>query len=195
MLKFYQWLLKLTKPFVEWSASIHFAHYRKINGKHYYQWRDQIEVGDVLLTKQKYELTNFFNPADFKHSAIYVGGADIKYVVEATGDGVIRTDLVTFLTSKDEVLIFRPTFLQQDRLRMVATNALRKIGQGYDYMFEDGNGYYYCFELVVDSFRMECPEIRFKKIEVVPSKFAYTDVTFIEDTELWTNIIDSRNGI
>ena len=109
-------LLKFLTPLVRWTGNIYMPFSRKkITGKHYYIWRDEIEVGTVLLTKTRGEFSNIINPTSIKHAAIDVGritDSEICYVLEALGKGVVLTDLVTFLTKKDIVVGCKPKFIR-----------------------------------------------------------------------------------
>lgn len=46
---------------------------KKINGDHYYFWRDRIHKGMVLLTNTNGAGANLLNPSEFNHAGIYYG--------------------------------------------------------------------------------------------------------------------------
>jgi len=108
----YRFILTCLKPFVIWFGSLYAPFTRKkVTGKHYYLLRDEIEVGTVLLTVTEGEFSNLINPEKLKHAGTYVGnilGTGVRYVIEAVGKGVVLTDLVTFLTTKDLVVGCKP---------------------------------------------------------------------------------------
>jgi len=195
MHNFYKKVLKFFKPLVIWTGRIHWPYSRKqIDGKFYYKVRDVIRPGTVLLTTTYGELSNLINPVDIKHAGIYVGKAmdGIYYVNEATSKGVIKTDLVTFLTTKDVVVAVNPNFLTEADYGQLAPNADKFLGLPYDYFFEKGLNALYCFENVVSVFQSLRPELNYKCIEIVKGKRIYDHTTFMGDTTLFTLVFDSR---
>lgn len=195
MNNFYSWLLKLLKPFVVWCGKIHVPFTRKrVTGKHYYMLRDKISMGTVLLTTTRGEFSNIINPEKIKHAGIYVGEIDrdgIKYVLEAVGRGVVKTDLVTYLTTKDLVIGCEPKFLTNDDKVQIPVEALRIIGIPYDYLFEKGGKAFYCFEAVAHIFKMLHPEIQLKCKEVVRGKKIFSYETYLNDKERFSVVFNS----
>lgn len=190
---FYQWVLNLLKPFVKWWGKLHLPFTKKkITGKHYYLWRDDINVGDVLLTSTYGELSNLINPADIKHAGIYIGYIDgIPTVAEALGKGITFTDLVTFLTTKDVVVNCRANFLERSRAADISIEGYKRLGVEYDYVFSSGNKKLYCFELAVDIFKSMYPNVILKSVEVIKGFKIYDHTTFLDPSH-FTVIFDSR---
>ena len=196
MSKVYQFILKVLKPFVVWWGKLHlpFTH-KKINGKHYYLLRDKINIGTVLLTTTYGEFSNLINPEKIKHAGIYVGDIDntgIRYVVEAVGRGVVKTDLVTFLTTKDLVIGCEPTFLDIKDTNLIPYEAQRVLGIPYDYLFEHGSKAMYCFETIAHIFKMVRPEIQLKEKEVVKGKKIYSYETYLKDSDKFNIVFNSE---
>lgn len=197
MIKIYDFILTVLGPFIRWWGKFHFPFTRKkVTGKHYYAWRDQIKIGMVLLTKTSGEFSNYINPNKLKHAGIYVGEIyddGIFYVLEAVGKGVILTDLVSFLTSKDIVVGCMPTFIRDDgKFELeVQDAALRYLGLPYDYMFQKDGKAFYCFELAAMCLKSAYPELQLKCKEVVKKKFAYSYETFL-DEDFFNTVFDSR---
>jgi uncharacterized protein YycO len=187
--------LQFIKPFTKWIAKIHWPFSRKlITGKDYYKWRDDINVGTVLLSSTYGELSNLFNPADIKHGAIYIGYIDgIPSVAEALGKGVTITDLVTFLTTKDRVVGLSPDFLEQDDKVFLTEEALKRVGIPYDYQFSSGNKALYCFELIVEVFKSTKPSVILNREEIVKGHFIYDEATFINDSR-FIKLFDSKDA-
>ncbi len=100
-------------------------------------------IGMVLLTRTRGEPTNLMIPGFWKHAAIYIGGGN---VIEAVGAGVIKTDIITFLTSKDFVVGLEPRF--KCKRDLAVTFAKEQEGLEYDYDFKGKNKAFYCAELV-----------------------------------------------
>jgi len=189
---FYSWLLTKLKPFVVWWGKLHapFTH-KRVTGKHYYMLRDKITVGTVFLTTTRGEFSNLINPEKIKHAGIYIGGDKIKYVLEAVGRGVVKTDLVSFLTTKDLVIGLEPTFLGPDDITGVPYEAQRIIGIPYDYLFANGTKAFYCFEAVAHIFKMLRPEVQLISKQIIKGKSTYGHQTFLEDTEKFSVVFNS----
>lgn len=172
--------LKLIYPFVEFISKTHLPFTRKkINGKHFYEWEKILEPGDVFLTTTRGELSNLINPAEWKHGAVYYGKVEgIHQVYEATGKGVYKKDLVSFLTSKDYVKIFR-------HRGMVKPCPLAKFldsieGRPYDRVFSTENQSFYCFEIIAEGLTRAICEYQ-PKMEKIFGEYIYTDKTFTHD--------------
>lgn len=153
-----EFFLRVAKPITRFFAYRRFPFTRKkITGLDYFSWRDLIEPGTVMLTTTKGELSNLLNPARIKHGGIYVGHTlweefdeEVPTVVEAVGRGVVKTDLVSFLTQKDYIVGLEPCFkIDYENLTKLS---LASIGSGYDYYFKKDNKKYYCFELIAHLF-------------------------------------------
>lgn len=199
MIKFWDWLLTLLKPLIVFIGKIGLPK-RKITGEHYYRWRDDIEVGTVLLTKTNYELSNIINPTEIKHGGLYVGDINnngICYVLEALGQGVVLTDLVTFMTGKDIIVACKPKFVRRDLngfIYSIQSSARRIVGKSYDYLFNADGKAFYCFEAVAHCFKSVYSELQFKSKEIVKGKRIYDENTFL-DEDFFEIVFDSRDEI
>jgi hypothetical protein len=190
---FYRWLLKLIKPIVIWIGNKHLPFTRKeITGDHYYSWRDKIDPGCVLLSMTHGEFSNVINPSEVEHGGLYIGGDKIKYVIEALGKGVVRNNLVKFMTTKDIFVVVKPKFGKPEQIQSVIEVAKKFEGTPYDYLFDKGDKSLYCFELVILSYLSEFPEKQFKYREIVKGKRIWDSSTFLDDAANWEVIIDSR---
>jgi hypothetical protein len=196
MTKIYDFILKVLRPFVVWWGGLYMPFSRKrVTGRHYYLLRDNIKVGDVLLTTTRGEFSNLINPEKIKHGGIYVGEIDgdgIKYVIEAVGRGVVKTDLVTFLTTKDLVVNCRPQFLTNVDQVQLTKNAKTVVGIPYDYSFKEGPEAMYCFETVAYLFRSVRPEIQLKMKSVVKGKDIFSYETYLNDSSKFTTVFRSN---
>ena len=173
---------------------------RTITGKDYFNLRDEIKIGSVLLSKTYYEFSNIYNPTKLKHAAIYVGAIKndkVLYVAEATEAGTKFTDLVTFMLHADEIVIVHPKFIREDVEmfnRKIQKAANTFVGTPYDYIFKEGAKAFYCFELVIAVFNSAYEEIRFKQKTIFKSKMVYDDNTFF-DKRLFDTKFDSRGNL
>lgn len=190
--KFRIFLLKVLKPILRQVAKLYMPYSRKrFNGEDYYKVRDYITPGCAILTTTRGEATNLFNSSDPKHGGLYVGGETVKYVVEALGRGVVKTDLVSFLTSKDIVVILKPKNLNNDQMLNAADFAAMLEGCGYDYEFESDDEEYYCFELIATAYEKTASNFKVSSSEVWGVK-TYRAQDILEDTDNWEVIYDNR---
>lgn len=199
MIKIYDVILTLLRPFIVIMGKIGLPK-RKFTGEDYYRFRNDIQIGDILLTKTNYELSNLFNPTELKHAGIYVGrvfGDEVCYVFESTGQGAILTDLVTFLTRKDIVVCCRlranETFGLHPIAEVLPKTVLRFKGIPYDYLFKDGGKAFYCFELAAECLKTVFPHLALKCREILKGKKIYDHDTFL-DKELFKVVFDTRKG-
>lgn len=197
-MKWQDYLLKVIKPFVLFFGRWHIPFSKKkITGKNYYLWRDEIQVGTVFLTTTQGEFSNLFNPVKIKHGGIYVGYQfhpeymrAIPCVLESVGTGTRLLDLVTFLTTKDYVVALKPQFVGDLERSRLLKNAKKFVGIPYDYSFLKSMKAVYCFELVVAALRMNTSEKKFKT-ETILGREIYGPDTFLKDDRfeiMFTNI-------
>jgi uncharacterized protein YycO len=103
-----------------------------------------IKPGDILLTHTRGELSNIALD-HWGHGAIY----SLSGLWEAVTAGVKPTELMFFLSRKDDVLVLRPRFgVDTSRLDRYCKYA---EGTAYDYSFETGAEKIYCFEYCADA--------------------------------------------
>lgn len=180
-------LLKSAIPITKTIGRLHapFSH-KRITGKHVFSIMERIIPGSVLLTYTRGEFSNLFIPGDFTHAAI---AHSHKWVIEATGEGVRKKDLITFMTSKDRVVLLDPKFCDAYQMGKAAELASVSIGSPYDYLFTGGNEAFYCSELVQYCYeKIGCPEFtrreRFNVSTVIP-------MDFIRAVDKWELVWDS----
>lgn len=195
MKKLINFFLELITPVVKFVGQFHMPFSRKkISGADYYRWRDLIEPGMVILTKTEGELSNLLNPTKIKHAGIYIGPIDssgICYVAEAVGKGVVLTDLVTFLTTKDVAVGCFPKGFKTEMADALCEEALGFLHVPYDFIFKLGKEAFYCFELAGTCLETVIPSLQLKLNEIVKSKVIYDENTFL-DTNNFNILFDSR---
>lgn len=156
------WLLNLLAPFLKWASGKHlpFTH-KLVTGLDYYRIEELLQPGDIFLTRIRGELTSLIIPGYFSHAAIYapIGTGQVnEYVMEAEGPGVLQTDLVSFLLSKDIVIVLRPKLAANVNAK-AADFATVQRGLPYDYAFHfhmTNQKAFYCSELVWWSYAQAC---------------------------------------
>lgn len=187
-----KWLMKLIAPLIKLIGKIHapWSH-KQITGKHYYQMRQSLMPGCLILTNTYGELSNLINIGDWNHTAMYIGGGDVKYIVDATGGGTQIRDLVSFLTALDEFCVLKAKKIPGQKLSIIIDSIKSKVGSKYDYNFGTGNDKYYCSELVYDCINGVCPEIDLSFTKIGDNKVIQPD-HFYNDSNNWEVVYDSR---
>jgi len=196
MTKFYDILFTLLTPLIYLVGLIDLPH-RKITGAHYFKYRDSINVGDIILTKSNWAPINLVNPGPFKHAAVYVGniyGDEIKYVFESTRHGVILTNLVDFLLSKDAIAICELKIKGEINKETLQNTVLKLKGLPYDYLFDTTGKAVYCYELGAITLTNLFPSLKLLPREIVKGKKIFDAQTFL-DEQLFNIKIDSRKDV
>jgi hypothetical protein len=118
---------------------------------------DSIKDGDILLRGFNNYLDGYLISGSFSHAAFYYGG---NKVIHAMAEGVFEEDILTF-TRCDHLCILRFNDISQEDIEKAKTNAKNLIGCDYDFSFTEGNGDYYCSELVCKAYEHK-PELNIK---------------------------------
>ena len=96
--------------------------------------RGFLRPGDILVTRHRDALTNFFLPGHWPHAALYVGEQRGGNVVEAKKDGVLLRELDETL-SVDAFLVLRAE-VDDGVMKEVVSRALSHVGKLYDFSFD-----------------------------------------------------------
>jgi len=110
--------------------------------------------GMILVTNTRGELTSAIIPGFFSHVGELISVND---VIEATGAGVHKTDLIDFLLSRDYAVLLKPKWLSEYQMEKAARIAESMEGRGYDYTFSADSEQFYCSELAVYSYKQVDP--------------------------------------
>jgi uncharacterized protein YycO len=163
-------------PITRAMGKIHAPYsHKKVQGMDVYSIMNKLVPGAVLLTRTRGELTNLVIPGDFTHAAIALSKESI---IEATGKGVNINDLITFMTSKDRVVMLYPKFCGEVEMKNAAALASTWVGSPYDYLFDPDNKAFFCSELIQTAYEKTVKQMLFKRryrmglITVIPSDFA-----------------------
>lgn len=196
-------LLRASLPIVKVMGSISapFSH-KKVSGRHYYHLISKIDPGTVLITRTSGEFSNLMIPGHFSHAAMYVGEQwvgkdDDKYfsasVTEAVGSGTRMVDLVSFLTSKDEVLAFVPRFASSEQMQKAADWTLDNLGVPYDFVFEPTNEAFYCSEYIQKAYAHAIgKDIPFTKRKTLGVNTVIPQ-DYVNATSKWLQVWDSKD--
>jgi len=151
-----KWVIRQLIPLIRFLGKVHAPWItKKITSEDYDSIQSVMRPGDILTSKTEGYLTNILIPGYWKHSAII--GQDQR-IVEAVGEGVREVDLFTFLCSKDEVALLRPTFCSDEEALLAFEAAEVLVGCPYDYEFSLGNKAFYCAELLYLSYKLIVPD-------------------------------------
>lgn len=163
--------LQVLAPVAKLSGQIHAPFSRKkIQGPHFYSILKHLIPGAVLISRTNGEFTNLLIDGHYKHAAMFasitfrdeVGEPfEYPYVIEAIGKGVTITDLISFMTSKDEVVLLYPKFCTKEKMAEAAKVAHKYLNAPYDYYFTPGNDYFYCSEMIMEAYQSVCGSIPF----------------------------------
>lgn len=201
-------ILNFVMPISKWIAKIHapFTH-KEVNGQHFFSILPYLKPGAVFLSYKRGELANGFIPGEFSHAAIYgctnivnINGKslDIHYVVEATMGGVVMTDLISFMTSKDRVCLLYPNFCDDEDMVKALGYAGRCIGYPYDFLFDPGDKAFFCSELIQKAYDYSIPGCsfttrkRFGVETVIPDDFYKSAKS---ENPKWDIVFDTKSFI
>lgn len=148
---------------------------------HAYDYREAMKknlpIGSVILTRTLGELSDPFIPGFWSHVAIYLGDG---FVMEATTHGVVKTDIIDVLLTKDYAAAFVPLFALPEQMVAASKFAASQEGKAYDFEFATSDiQKFYCSELVYWAYEQAMngePEFTLRKVlgrdTVAPSDFA-----------------------
>lgn len=137
-------LLRLV-PITKWIGKTHLPYTKKLlHAAQYHYINEILKPGMILLTRTDGEASNLLIPGKYKHCAISINP---RFIVEAVGRGVIMTDLIDFILSKDHIAILKPKFCSDLAMESAARWAADQIGKPYDYEFQSSYAAFYCCEL------------------------------------------------
>lgn len=185
-------ILNFLLPVSKLISKIHSPFSRKkISSKHIDSIKTILHPGSVLITVSYGELANIFIPGDFSHAAIY---APVEgYVVEAKTTGVVNTNLLDFMISKDRVVVLHPVFTDDDGMKLASLVCASMIGLPYDFYFDPDNKAFYCSELIEFGYRKFDTWTKRESMgtmTVLPSDFINSAKS---KTPKWSIVWDSKN--
>ena len=123
------------------------------------------QPGDILLSYNNGQLSNWFISGRYKHAAVVIDRFD---VVEGVDPVATRTNMYEFCLKKDKLCLVRSKEIDGDENYKVASEAMKMIGLPYDYKFfipnRDGrpNRKLYCSELAWLCHKKVYPDMEFK---------------------------------
>lgn len=167
IIRFRELLFSFLTPILKVTAIIHapWTH-KKVTGEDYFKIWPILKPGTIFVTKIRGDLTDILVPGYYSHAAIYCpkpGATLDEIVVQAERDGVGTIDLVSFLTSKDDVLVLEPNCLGDKKdavMARAAEIAAGLIGDPYDFHFsyQSTPTSFYCSRVVWYAYDKACEE-------------------------------------
>lgn len=148
----------------------------------------QKEIDDLPFNDtERLDLVNLINDYEIEDH--------IPYVIESIGKGTVPTDIASFMLAKD---IFIHVKWAHDPLtaKEAAFESLNYLLWPYDYSFKIGNKKMYCFELCATSYiatNKDKIDPMVKEVDMLGEIKAYDATTFLNDSENWKIIYDSRS--
>ena len=106
--------------------------------------RDNMQAGDILLSKSKFALTNVLIGGDFSHGAVVIGPDEIA---EMTANDFDVVDVDHFCHGTTRIALLRIVDQENDYGKQVALKAMSFVGVRYDASFKLGVEALYCSEL------------------------------------------------
>lgn len=141
-----------------------------IKGRHYYELRDLIQPGDIVLRAYRNYLDGYFIPGKYSHASLYVGeekDTGIEQIIHAMTPNVQWIDLASFMRC-DRICVIRPEVSLEDKQTAIA-RAKAMLGRPYDYDFEfeldgdidaDPERKFSCSELVYFAYDKNIAELK-----------------------------------
>lgn len=198
-------LLDIAYPFLKWASGKHLPYTHKaVTGQDYYRVLPLLKSGHIFVTKIRGELTSVIIPGYWSHAAIFtpqVIGNINEFVTEAEGPGVILTDLVSFLLTKDEFMVLEPIGTPNYVMELAADLAHRAVGAMYDYSLQvefcdSIPKAFYCSGLVWWAYDRACKEFKFPSTFVAKKQLGVFTISpdDIAKSGRFRVVFDSRRG-
>ncbi len=147
----------------------------RLKGQHYYQVKEVIQPGDILIRRFEGYIDKWFIPGFWNHAGLYIGEDEGKpeQIVHAISEGVIQEYLADFMRT-DHMAVLRPIVENQAQFASKAVERAKNIrGKPYDFGFDFTNAdRFSCTELTAYC----CPDIvkgkkRFGKHTIIADDF------------------------
>jgi hypothetical protein len=117
----------------------------KVKGKEAREIIDDLQRGDIILTRFDRYVSSWFIPGYYTHVALYIG--DNK-VIHAVTKGVLEEDILSLLRT-DHVCVLRFKEIDPITVRVATNTAITLVGRDYDFLFESNDASsLYCSEIV-----------------------------------------------
>lgn len=186
-------LLRIAFPVTQYIGKVHSPwSNRKLKSKHYHEVKAILRPGDAIVVQKSGELSNLFIPGFWGHVSMFCGfEGDMAYVIEAVGKGVVVTDLIDAIMSRDAVVVSRPRFATPEQSLAAAAWAKEQLGKEYDLFFNPKNDAFYCSELIWLAYQNTMGETPFTLRQTLGVN-TVTPEDIVNATTKWEIVYDSR---
>lgn len=178
----------------------------------YFMYEEYFIPGTVLISNSNTTWTNLLNPSPVPHGGIYFGKGlksyllrtnesllnnfpyirdDIPYVIESL-ELTVPTDIFTYLSKSISISLIYfhvSSIINKNIMFKASRNACEYLGNSYS-LKTDGSGYY-CFEIIVLSYKKEIDIFNSSSIKFMDKKY-YLSTTFINPLH-WVIIWSTSN--
>ena len=182
--------LDITSRVARFVGKIHMPYSRKkLSSKHVRELEQILKPGMILLSHTRGEFSNYFIPGFWAHVAIVDDNHD---VIEAVAKGVVMTDLIDFVMTKDAVMVVDALFIHEDQRMAVVEEARKHLGKPYDFELVQSNiEKFYCSELAYLSLKAASGELPFTLRKTL-GRYTITPQDFENAKAKFDTIYDSR---
>jgi hypothetical protein len=186
----YSYLLRHVLPKVRFTTT-----HGGIGGRKFWKMYEQLQPGDIVLSKDSKKLTTMLIPGVWSHAAVCVSKNKNFEIAEMVSTGYKQTTFMDFCAEATRVCIIRGKKFDKYYVRTFINNTLSYRGTPYDQKFKIGVGALSCSELVymADSEkRLECSLEDIAGIGrpyISPTGIYHSEVEAISDSDAICGII------
>ena len=125
-----------------------------LNLNDYYESRDFLKKGDVVLAGAFRKISHFFIRGDVTHSLMYTGDEELIHII---ADGVEKIKYAELFMFYDTLIIVRPKIKTSNKKRTI-NKAIKfaeaQLGKPYNFNFDSNHHYktFFCTQLINDSY-------------------------------------------
>lgn len=147
-----RWYRAKKKVILAFSGVNYDKHAAKLGPAEAAMLRTMAQPGDVLLRRTDGTSSNMVIPGYWGHAALYAGDGKI---VDAVTHDVRETDIETFCSEGDAVIVVRPKNLSKEQVASIVDYSRRQVGKPYDFDldFKDSQRFT-CTELVETAYEV-----------------------------------------
>ncbi len=144
-------ILKCFRPVIQISSWISWRFGRCYQGARVDLTRicNLFAPGMVILSHKNFQFTNLFIPGYWTHAAMIASGDSI---IEATFHGVVRRNLVDFISTTDDFVVLKPLFCGPETVANACWYVREKLGCRYNFEFVPHSDAFYCSGLVYSAY-------------------------------------------
>ncbi len=109
-----------------------------------------VRHGDVLAVYTRRYASSWLIPGRYKHTSVFTGhdSDGCGWIIHAAAPKVCKMRLLEFLCEYDRVAVWRPRYAADTAWKATDRAGFCALGTGYDPLFCDKNGLWYCHEFV-----------------------------------------------